>query len=847
MRTRRAVLAHEFAHIRRRDTWTSALTFVARSLLWFHPLAWWVRRETAQLAELACDLVALETAKSPAAYAELLLDWAKAAKRAGSRVSMPGLAVARSAGLRRRIDQALAFSQSVRRPRGVGVILAIAGVPAISLAAAVTLIERPAEVSGPGLSVPRPSSAAPQLGGEQTAETPRDPATVAVITGRLLLSDGAPAPDIEIRAWQEDVPPEGATAAWTIVGRTRTDANGRYRVEIPAGGIYGVEGGTSNFPTFYPGVTATKSARLVPVAAGQTVSSIDFALDRTSGVRVRGRIVPPPGVGAAAVHVGLGDLDSPGPDPGSLFDFSRFNYNEYYPAIGLRPVAADGSFEFPLVPQGTYAARVFPHSPAYPTGHSPEYAGRRIMVRDAEVTGVEISAPGNVTGQIHDKAGSPAASIRILAIVADASSATGTETPIIARQTQTAADGRYRLDGLPSGRYFIQAGSPNLLGYFPGVSALTEARALDVASGGAVANADFRLVSDGVRITGHVTGIPAEAMRDSLKMTLLGPNQTIFSAEARKAPVGPDGAFQFSAIPSGTYGLVITGQILLKFTDPNDPHHTGIASGVGAAVAVLRVDGQRDIDGIELPFARMVHPPTTEMLKMMPRLQVVDDFAKLVNFPRDGMATVPVPAYAAPPLFRVRGRVVAIPGVELPRQIYLRSYATDAWGTRGVAAEIRRDGSFEFQRVPEGDQDLVLEDWQVAPGETMPLGHSFTLKADVDGLEFHLPTQVSGRAILDGGAAMPAGATILAQRSPNALRDSRTTNNETLQPFPIQVAPDGSFQLLLNGGEPTITLIATPGYAIAITVGPRTFLDGVLPIDGTLLKTPIEIRLRRLP
>jgi beta-lactamase regulating signal transducer with metallopeptidase domain len=31
-RTRRAVLAHEFAHIRRRDTWTSALAFVVRSL-----------------------------------------------------------------------------------------------------------------------------------------------------------------------------------------------------------------------------------------------------------------------------------------------------------------------------------------------------------------------------------------------------------------------------------------------------------------------------------------------------------------------------------------------------------------------------------------------------------------------------------------------------------------------------------------------------------------------------------------------------------------------------------------------------------------------------------------------
>ena len=43
--TRRAVLAHEFAHLRRHDALASTLAWCVRCLLWFHPLAWWVSRQ----------------------------------------------------------------------------------------------------------------------------------------------------------------------------------------------------------------------------------------------------------------------------------------------------------------------------------------------------------------------------------------------------------------------------------------------------------------------------------------------------------------------------------------------------------------------------------------------------------------------------------------------------------------------------------------------------------------------------------------------------------------------------------------------------------------------------------
>jgi len=50
-----AVLAHERAHVERRDPLCQAASSVYRSLCWFHPLAWWLHRHLAELAEAASD------------------------------------------------------------------------------------------------------------------------------------------------------------------------------------------------------------------------------------------------------------------------------------------------------------------------------------------------------------------------------------------------------------------------------------------------------------------------------------------------------------------------------------------------------------------------------------------------------------------------------------------------------------------------------------------------------------------------------------------------------------------------------------------------------------------------
>src|SRR5262249_3314982 len=140
--TRRAVLAHEFAHIRRNDLLTRRLAHFARCVFWFNPLAWWLSRRLSQLAEMACDAAALEAANDPVAYSRMLVEFAGRVNQAGHRVAAPGLAMIASSGLGERIDKVFATSSgAMRRLTRPGIVLLLAGVPIVGAVAAIGLTE----------------------------------------------------------------------------------------------------------------------------------------------------------------------------------------------------------------------------------------------------------------------------------------------------------------------------------------------------------------------------------------------------------------------------------------------------------------------------------------------------------------------------------------------------------------------------------------------------------------------------------------------------------------------------------------------------------------------------------
>lgn len=93
----------------------------------------------------------------------------------------------------------------------------------------------------------------------------------AVITGRILASDGSPMPGVRVAA----VPVEGAGRDQSIETFARiaeTDNRGQYRLDNLDSGRYYIRAGLVELPTYYPGVTSLSEARVITVDRNSMVA-----------------------------------------------------------------------------------------------------------------------------------------------------------------------------------------------------------------------------------------------------------------------------------------------------------------------------------------------------------------------------------------------------------------------------------------------------------------------------------------------------------------------------------------------------------------------------------------------
>jgi beta-lactamase regulating signal transducer with metallopeptidase domain len=91
-----AVLAHELAHLERRDAFWFALCGAVQAALWYHPVTRWVSAQLRHSAELACDDRCVELTGQPRALARALTSFAEQTLIARQTFALPTMAEPRS-------------------------------------------------------------------------------------------------------------------------------------------------------------------------------------------------------------------------------------------------------------------------------------------------------------------------------------------------------------------------------------------------------------------------------------------------------------------------------------------------------------------------------------------------------------------------------------------------------------------------------------------------------------------------------------------------------------------------------------------------------------------------------
>jgi hypothetical protein len=106
---------------------------------------------------------------------------------------------------------------------------------------------------------------------------------------------------------------------------------------------------------------------------------------------------------------------------------------------------------------------------------------------------VQLPQAGTVSGVLKDAQGKPIPGIRMAAIARTESLDEAINSPAMSSLAETDEQGRYTLESVPTGRYFIAAGRLDFQTYYPGTADLALAKEVQITPGRVVVGIDFAL------------------------------------------------------------------------------------------------------------------------------------------------------------------------------------------------------------------------------------------------------------------------------------------------------------------------------------------------------------------
>lgn len=484
--------------------------------------------------------------------------------------------------------------------------------------------------------------------------------------------------------------------------------------------------------------------------------------------------------------------------------------------------------------------------------------------------GLSPSQMGAVTGRL-TRNGKPAAGVRVTAMAIPEPGVRVSDAASFASIALTDSDGRYRLENIPPGRYYVTAGFLDIPTYYPGVASIDSAKAVIVEAGATAGLIDFTTASSvGVTVSGRVVYPPGQSVPTNLKASLTGPQRP-----APESVVNADGSFEVPRVRPGNYTLrvppwattVIVGDLDLSGVDIEVPYNVAgkVIVEDGGPLPNLSLSFTHTRPGAEPQnvtlspagaFSSQLTPgdyrfsvsgiPTGYSLKAMTAgpVDLIANSLKVIAGNPPAPINVVLGVTSPAPWVKVSGKVGGpgfVGGTAYPLTLTGKALFTPA------QSRLLPDGSFEFPRILPGDYTLSV---------TVSAVHKVGLHvgtADLTGVDIAIPVmkEVTARLTIEGqqqgGWALPPQA-VVTTNSVNAgngavyfftsgpptsfelaLTDAAGTTSTT-----ATRQPDGTFRMRLPEGERNVKA-DVPGYTVkSLSYGSIDLLkDSLLKVSST--------------
>jgi hypothetical protein len=309
---------------------------------------------------------------------------------------------------------------------------------------------------------------------------------------------------------------------------------------------------------------------------------------------------------------------------------------------------------------------------------------------------VQPTQAGSIAGVLKDSAGKPAAGIRVAAVARpDSLEEFAGGAAAMSSIDETDEQGRFTLENVPPGRYFIAAGVLNFPTYYPGTQAMAEGKTVLVTAGGKVTDIDFALrESSGGRVIGTGGGINIGQFTIPLDIRAEG---------GAKIPIfggGKPTGVRVEPVAGGTSytASVIDGALPMQ---PINSDYRVIVEGLpeGYSVKSIKYGGADVNDGIlKINATSATANSISNPLIPGSAITVIRSAGlNVFNTPQGSPVQVPVPQTLS--ILLTRTAPPKAPGVSITGQL---APTIRGLFLSGVSATIYRDYSFELPGVKPG-------------------------------------------------------------------------------------------------------------------------------------------------